>query len=327
MAGINFNIDLRRRAQEAEQNRILEQQQMEAGRRANLLVGNRPEPGFAGPSLPGLLQQGPQTQIIESLLRSQDPQIAASGIAPANALLQQQMAQQQQQGAQKEYENVLLNVKSKNPLTNALLQFGRFDQEARKEAFSALGEEAKPFTLSENQRRFGGDGAEIAYNAKIESLTAKDKQSAENKLRDDFVRDSKPFTVINEAMSKLSSLRSQAYTSPVAFASMIVQLARLNSTGQVTEEDFNQLSRPAGISEALWKAYHEAKDGTVLPGMVDRVYQAALSQYQGVIPQYELTKKQYTDIGNRNGLDTRNIILDQVFAKTDGTGTDEDPPQ
>lgn len=137
--------------------------------------------------------------------------------------------------------------------------------------------------------------------------TAQEKTSAENGLRDDFVKNSKEFlTVRDNVMNFKQAENSGAGDIVRVFAFMKIQ----DPGSTVREGEYATASNAAGVPEGIRAMYNKLVGGGVLSeearkqvsSQVDRLYQSRLAQHDSL-------QTQFAGIAKRQGLNPNNVVV------------------
>lgn len=138
----------------------------------------------------------------------------------------------------------------------------------------------------------------------------KEKFDAENKLRDEFQKQTKDFGIVRDAFAKVNV----AATDPNAasdIALIFAYMKMLDPTSVVREGEFATAQNAGGIPDRVVNMYNRAINGTRLNDQQRRNFVGeAKKVYKAQTESLDTTRKTYTDLGARYGLDVRNIVTD-----------------
>jgi hypothetical protein len=182
------------------------------------------------------------------------------------------------------------------------------DPQLVKQAYDLL-QQGGPFTLGEGQTRYTGTGEPVAI-APNKTARQQNAFTQENKLRDEFVNQTKPFTQVNDSYGRI--LKSAENPSAAGDLALIFNYMKMLDPGStVREGEFANAENSAGIPTWLQQRYNKAVNGERLtPEMrsdfVSRSGQMYESQRQG----YDQLRQQYNGLANRYGLNPKNVMVD-----------------
>lgn len=138
----------------------------------------------------------------------------------------------------------------------------------------------------------------------------KEKFDAENKLRDEFQKQTKDFVTVRDAFAKVNA----AALDPNAasdIALIFAYMKMLDPTSVVREGEFATAQNAGGIPDRVVNMYNRAINGTRLNDQQRRNFLGeAKKVYQAQTQSLDQTRKTYGDLADRYGLDTRNIVTD-----------------
>ncbi len=138
----------------------------------------------------------------------------------------------------------------------------------------------------------------------------KEKFDAENKLRDEFQKQTKDFGIVRDAFAKVNV----AATDPNAasdIALIFAYMKMLDPTSVVREGEFATAQNAGGIPDRVVNMYNRAINGTRLNDQQRKNFVGeAKKVYKAQTESLDTTRKTYTDLGTRYGLDVRNIVTD-----------------
>lgn len=125
----------------------------------------------------------------------------------------------------------------------------------------------------------------------------------EGKLSDDFTRDTKDFTVMDDAYAKIQAA-SKLGTGPGDIA-LIYGFMKLQDPGStVREGEYATAQNSAGIPDRVRAAYNKAIDGEKLaPAVRANFVATAKSTYEAVKPRLKMIENKYQDRAKKQGVD------------------------
>jgi hypothetical protein len=132
----------------------------------------------------------------------------------------------------------------------------------------------------------------------------------ENKLRDEFIQQSKSWKEINDAYPKI--LAAAQDPSPAGDISLLYGFMKLNDpTSTVRESEYATAENAAGVPDRIRQQYNKALNGEKLTNnmradFIKRAGQLYASQYKN---QTKLTQ-QYEALAGRNKVNPKNVIID-----------------
>lgn len=136
----------------------------------------------------------------------------------------------------------------------------------------------------------------------------KQKVDAENSLRDDYVSQSKSFVEVRNAYDRILSIGD---TGAGDVALIFSFMKTLDPGSTVREGEFATAQQTAGIPERVVTIYNQALRGERLsPGQRQEFKKQAENLYKAAKKGHDQMSKAFRGVAERQGLDTRNVIID-----------------
>lgn len=136
----------------------------------------------------------------------------------------------------------------------------------------------------------------------------KDRATAENALRDDYVKNSQPFITVRDFYNNMKTAdNTGAGDITRVFSFMKMQ----DPTSAVLPGEYATAANAAGVPEALRSMYNRLVGGGVLGDTArDQIKAQAERLYQSRAVQHDKLTTQFANTAKRQGLNVNNVILD-----------------
>lgn len=202
--------------------------------------------------------------------------------------------------------------------TGAAIRFGQVRQSeirennAQANSANASAENSRASAASHraNTQKVLNEIEQGVLGGKGKLASPKEKFDAENKLRDEFQRLTKDFVTVRDSYAKLNA----AATDPNAasdIALIFAYMKMLDPASVVREGEFATAQNAGGIPDRIINVYNRAISGTRLNDQQRRNFLGeAKKVYEAQTQSLDQTRRTYTELGERYGLDTRNIVND-----------------
>lgn len=136
----------------------------------------------------------------------------------------------------------------------------------------------------------------------------KDRASAENTLRDDYVKQSQNFVKMAEQKQRLDSIET---TGAGDVALVFTYMKMLDPTSTVREGEYATASNAAGIPSAVKALYNKMLGGGVLGEQARKDIKSQAERfYQKEANQHDKRTTQFANIAKRQGLNPDNVVVD-----------------
>lgn len=137
----------------------------------------------------------------------------------------------------------------------------------------------------------------------IDAANMQRSTERENKLTDDFQRDTKEFSVMDDAMAKIQS-SAQLATGPGDIALIYGFMKLQDPNSSVREGEYATAQNSAGVPDRIRAAYNKAIDGEKLaPAVRNSFVAAAKNTYQSTQPRLKMIEGKYQDRAKKQGVD------------------------
>lgn len=144
----------------------------------------------------------------------------------------------------------------------------------------------------------------------------KDRFEGENKLRDEWNAQSKNFTTVRDAYSKVLAAGERVKTQPSAAADIAMIFAymrMLDPNSVVREGEFATAQNAAGIPDRVRNMYNRAMDGNMLNNKQRAEIEGeARKVFQQQRKSQDEVDKRYKGMAERAGLDPQNVVADMA---------------
>lgn len=280
---------------------------------AELFPGEQPIQGLYNQSQP-LIPQSPQRQAIETLLQSQNPQLALSGIQQAQQALadksKQISAGARQALQQKQIREALSGLPLDNrPGLEALVNLAQVPGMVEK-VIPSLKEQLSPFTLGE--QRFSGLGTEIAKAApKLADIDRRRNEQFQKAttLRNQFVGVTKEYEAQNAAYGRI--IASAADPSPAGDMALIFNYMKVLDPGStVREGEFATAAASGSFGDRIQAGVLKVMSGERLtPRQRQDFVDRAGKLFEQASKQHKITAKEFTGLAQRQNIDPSNVVF------------------
>lgn len=178
-----------------------------------------------------------------------------------------------------------------------------------KQAYDLL-QNGGPFTLGEDQARFTGMGEKIAST---QGPTSKSSFERGNKLRDEYVQQSKPFMEVSDAYARINTVRNIPYQSqtPINHVNALYNMMKvINPTIRLNEGTQATAEQTPGIPQQLLQQYNKAvKNKIVSKEDMEAIYKQADALYEESKKSYTNTQNNYRGLATRNSLNPEDVVI------------------
>lgn len=144
----------------------------------------------------------------------------------------------------------------------------------------------------------------------------KDRFEGENKLRDEWNAQSKNFTTVRDAYSKVLAAGERVKTQPSAAADIAMIFAymrMLDPNSVVREGEFATAQNAVGIPDRVRNMYNRAMDGNMLNNKQRAEIEGeARKVFQRQRKSQDEVDKRYKGMAERAGLDPQNVVADMA---------------
>lgn len=146
----------------------------------------------------------------------------------------------------------------------------------------------------------------------------KDKVSAENALRDDYMKSAGPFVTIRDARNRINSLDKN----PAGDIALVYSFMKILDPGStVREGEFATAANAGGINESVRAMLNKALGEGNLSAEQRRAIVAQSEKiYQAQAAQHDKTTTQFANTAKRQGLNVDNVIMDLTPGKAPASG-------
>jgi hypothetical protein len=180
-----------------------------------------------------------------------------------------------------------------------------------------------PKSSREDQERADKALAMFATQAKAGSPTTiigpHQKVGDEAKLRDDFRQESKNYTVLRDAFTKIKGA-SESQTGPGDISLVYGYMRMLDPGSTVREGEFATAQNAGSIPQRITAMYNKALNGERLdPAIRSQFVSEANKIYSQSLEDHKKIRDRYRDITTRSGLDPENVVIDYSPAPVPGT--------
>lgn len=273
--------------------------------------------GLVATGQPMALPASPQTEQLLTLLGSQSPEMQKTGLEALSASIAEQQKTQamtdQQSAIQQQLDLARSQLSSPSQETNVLFELMKIPGLAEKVA-PGIVSQLDPFTLSPDQARFTGTGAEIAKGLQKSEDLQKERErifDQSTTLRNQYVNISKPFSLQNEAYGRV--IASASDPSPAGDLALIFNYMKVLDPGStVREGEFAQVGAAGGLPTQVQRIFNQWKSGEKLTEeqRADVVNRAG-KLFQQAADQHRITMKSYEEIARRNKLPIADVLPQQ----------------
>lgn len=136
----------------------------------------------------------------------------------------------------------------------------------------------------------------------------KDRVSAENSLRDDYLKQSQTFITMRDAKSRLDSIET---TGAGDMALVFTYMKLLDPGSTVREGEYATASNAAGVPSAVQGLYNKMVGGGVLDAKArTQIKSQAGKFYERAAAQHDKLSTQFANTAKRQGLRVDNVIVD-----------------
>lgn len=145
--------------------------------------------------------------------------------------------------------------------------------------------------------------------------TPKERIENEDKLRDDFEKNSKEFKTVRDFYDRMKTAPT---TGAGDLALIFSYMKMLDPASTVREGEQASASNAAGVPAAITGMYNQLRGGGRLADDArTQLKEAAGKVWGGALDRHSQMVTQYTNIAKRNKLDPRNVVVD-LTAGSDG---------
>lgn len=158
-------------------------------------------------------------------------------------------------------------------------------------------------------RKTGIEVEQVLSGSGKGSLTSpKDKFEAENKLRDEFQKQTQTFSKVRDAYSKLVAA-SQNPNAMSDIALIYAYMKQLDPDSVVREGEFATAQNAGGIPDRIVNIYNRSLNGTRLNDVQRKnILGEGKKVYDAQGAAHQQTERTYGELANRYNLDVRNIV-------------------
>jgi hypothetical protein len=179
-----------------------------------------------------------------------------------------------------------------------------------------------PKSSREDQERADKALAMFATQAKAGSPTTiigpHQKVGDEAKLRDDFRQESKNYTVLRDAFTKIKGA-SESQTGPGDISLVYGYMRMLDPGSTVREGEFATAQNAGSIPQRITAMYNKALNGERLdPAIRSQFVSEANKIYSQSLEDHRKIRDRYREITVRSGLDPENVVIDYSPAPVPG---------